>query len=78
MNQNNKPLKGLLAALALILVAMYAAGLIAMLMGSVQTALILWVVSTLGGILMLYLLHTKKRREEAEKSGGTPTDGGEG
>ena len=51
---------------ALVLVALYIAGLIAMFMSQVQLGLILWVVSTLGGGGMLYWLHTRnKRREEA-------------
>jgi hypothetical protein len=43
-------------------------GLVAMLAGRVQLALILWVVSTLGGIGLLYWMRTvTRRREEAER-----------
>ncbi len=49
---------------ALLLVALYIAGLIAMFMSQVQLGLILWVVSMLGGGGMLYWLHTQKKREE--------------
>ena len=43
--------------------------LVAMLTGRVQVALILWVVSTLGGIGLLYWMRTvTKRKEEAEKA----------
>ena len=59
-------IKRLRAIVALLLVALYIAGLIAMLASSVQLALILWVVSTLGGIGLLYWLHTLKKRQEAE------------
>ena len=64
---------------ALVLVALYIAGLIAMFMSQVQLGLILWVVSTLGGGGMLYWLHTQdKRREEAEKAQGDPEGGKDG
>ena len=56
-------------AAALVLVALYAAGLVAMLAGQVRLASILWVVSTLGGIGLLYWMHTvTKRKEEAAKA----------
>lgn len=55
-------------ALSLLLVGIYAAGLIAMLMGQLRAGLILWMISTLGGIAMLYWIHElKKRAEDAEK-----------
>lgn len=64
---------------ALVLVALYIAGLIAMFMSQVQLGLILWVVSTLGGGGMLYWLHTRnKHREEAAKAQGEPEDGKDG
>jgi len=50
-------------------VALYILGLVAMLTSRVQLALILWVVSTLGGIGLLYWMRTvTKRKEEAEKA----------
>lgn len=56
------------SVLAILLVALYAAGLIAMFMGSVRAGLILWTVSTLGGIALLFWLRElKKRAEDAEK-----------
>lgn len=62
--------------LSLILVALYAAGLIAMLASSVQLALILWVVSTLGGIGLLYWIHTENERRKAEAEAPSGEDGG--
>ena len=56
------------ASVALILVLLYILGLVAMLAGRVQLALILWVVSTLGGIGLLYWMRTvTRRREDAER-----------
>ena len=56
------------AIVALILVLLYVLGLVAMLTGRVQLALILWVVSTLGGIGLLYWMRTvTRRKEEAER-----------
>ena len=55
-------------ALSLLLVGLYVAGLIAMIAGSFQTGLHLWVISTLGGIGLLYWIRTmERRREDAEK-----------
>ena len=52
---------------AIVLVALYAAGLVAMLASNVQLGSILWTVSTLGGIGLLYWMHTaSKRRGEAD------------
>lgn len=67
MNDKAGLIGKLRAATALVLVAMYVAGLVAMLTSRVQLALILWVVSTLGGIGLLYWLHILKEREEAAK-----------
>ena len=65
MNAQKNVLRTLRAVVALLLIAAYIAGLIAMLTSNVQLGLILWVVSTLGGIGMLYWLHTLKKRSEA-------------
>ena len=55
-------------ALSLLLVGLYVAGLIAMIAGSFQAGLHLWVISTLGGIGLLYWIRTmERRREDAEK-----------
>ena len=54
--------------LSLLLVGLYAAGLIAMLLGHFGPGLYLWVISTLGGIGLLYYIHVmKKRAEDREK-----------
>ena len=59
------------SVVALVLVGLYVAGLIAMLAGNVSLASILWVVSTLGGIGLLYWIHTLKKREgDAAKAPG--------
>ena len=69
MDKWTAALRKLRAAVALTLVALYIAGLIAMLAGNVRLASILWVVSTLGGIGLLYWMHTvTKRKEEAAKA----------
>lgn len=68
MNDRSALLHKLRAIVALILVLLYILGLVAMLTGRVQLALILWVVSTLGGIGLLYWMRTvTRRREEAER-----------
>ena len=69
MNDRNALFHRLRAIAALILVALYILGLVAMLTSRVQLALILWVVSTLGGIGLLYWMRTvTKRKEEAKKA----------
>lgn len=69
MDKRSNAIKKLRAAVALLLVAAYAVGLVAMLASNVKLALILWVVSTLGGIGLLYWLKTlRERAEEAEKA----------
>lgn len=68
MEKENAAARRLRSIVAILLVVLYAAGLVAMLTSRVQVALILWVVSTLGGIGLLYWIHTmNKRREDAEK-----------
>ena len=69
MNDRNALFHRLRAIAALILVALYILGLVAMLTSRVQLALILWVVSTLGGVGLLYWRRTvTNRKEEAEKA----------
>lgn len=58
-------IRRLRTAASLVLVALYFIGLVAMMTFSFQTGLILWVVSTLGGIGLLYWIHTVRKREEA-------------
>lgn len=68
MERQTAMLRRLRAIVALVLVALYVAGLIAMLAGNVRLASILWVVSTLGGIGLLYWMRTvTRRKEEAER-----------
>jgi len=69
MNDRNALFRRLRAIAALALVILYVLGLVAMITGRVQLALILWVVSTLGGIGLLYWMRTvTRRKEEAEKA----------
>ena len=66
--------RGIRAALSLILIALYIVGLIAMMTFSFRAGLILWVVSTLGGIGLLYWIRTvDKRSQDAPERG--PEDG---
>ncbi len=75
MNAQKNVLRTLRAVVALLLIAAYIAGLIAMLTSNVQLGLILWVVSTLGGIGMLYWLRTaEKNREAREKAAADRAD----
>ena len=68
MDNRSALFRRLRAIAALVLVALYILGLAAMLTGRVQLALILWVVSTLGGIGLLYWMRTvTRRKEEAER-----------
>ena len=67
MNTQKNALRTLRAVVALLLIAAYIAGLIAMLTSNVQLGLILWVVSTLGGIGMLYWLRTAEKNREAQE-----------
>ena len=75
MDRRNRIIRTLRTAVALALVALYAAGLVAMLMGRVRLALILWVISTLGGIALLFGLNELKKRREAEGADGAPGSG---
>jgi NADH:ubiquinone oxidoreductase subunit 6 (subunit J) len=55
-------------ALSLLIVALYVAGLFAMFAKNVRLGIDLWVISTLGGIGLLYWIHVmKKRAEDADK-----------
>ena len=63
MNRN-----GIRTALSVILIAMYAAGLIALFMGNSQLGVNLWVLSLVGSLGLLYWIHVMKRRaEDAER-----------
>ena len=66
MSETN--LRRLRAALSLILVGLYVAGLIVMIVGNFGDGLTLWVISTVGGIALLYWIRTMdRRRADAEK-----------
>ena len=67
MDKREQIIRRLRAAAALVLVVLYAAGLVLMLASQVKLALTLWVVSTLGGIGLLLWIKTEKDRAEAEK-----------
>lgn len=78
MKDENNLVRRLRSVAAIVLVALYAAGLALMLASKVRLALILWVVSTLGGIGLLYWIHTmNKRREDAEKARSDASEGQE-
>ena len=75
MDDRSALFRRLRAIAAMLLVLLYILGLVAMLAGRVQLALILWVVSTLGGIGMLYWLRTaEKNREAREKAAADRAD----
>ena len=67
MDKRAQIIRRLRAAAALVLVVLYAAGLVLMLASQVKLALTLWVVSTLGGIGLLLWIKTEKDRAEADK-----------
>ncbi len=74
MDKRANAIRKLRSVVALLLVAAYVAGLIAMLASQVKLALILWVVSTLGGIGLLYWLKTLKERAEAAEKAENPPE----
>ena len=74
MDKRANTIRKLRSVVALLLVAAYVAGLIAMLASQVKLALILWVVSTLGGIGLLYWLKTLKERAEAAEKAENPLE----
>ena len=66
MDKRANAIRKLRSVVALLLVAAYVAGLIAMLASQVKLALILWVISTLGGIGLLYWIRQCRKDAEAE------------
>lgn len=64
MDKRDAVVRRVRAIVALMLVVLYIAGLIAMFVSSVQLGLILWVVSTLGGVGLLYWIHTMNERRQ--------------
>ena len=67
MDKRAQMIRKVRSVLAILLVALYIAGLVAMLASQVRLALILWVVSTLGGIGLLYWIRTMDQRAEDAK-----------
>ena len=67
MDSQKSALRALRSTVSLLLVAMYVAGLVAMLTSRVQLGLILWVVSTLGGIGLLYWIKTRDKNRKAQE-----------
>ena len=68
-NKRTEKLRAMRTALCLVLVGLYFIGIIAMITFSFQLGLILWVVSTLGGIGLLYWVRTmEKRAADAAKA----------
>ena len=54
--------------ICLILVAMYLVGLVMMIAAAFQVGLILWVVSTLGGIVLLFWMRAMEKRAADAKA----------
>ena len=80
MDKKTALIRRLRVTAALILVVLYVLGLIAMVAFSFQTGLILWVISTLGGIGLLYWIRQVDKRnapEENPKSDGPEQSSGE-
>ena len=70
MDKKAARIKSLRTVISLVLVGLYVLGLIAMMTFSFQTGLILWVVSTLGGIGLLYWIRTVDKQDAPEKTEG--------
>ena len=77
MDTQKRALRTLRSVVSLALVAMYVVGLVAMLTSHVQLGLILWVVSTLGGIGLLYWIRTAEKQREALAKSGAEEDAGD-
>ena len=71
MDKKAARIKSLRTVISLVLVGLYVLGLIAMMTFSFQTGLILWVVSTLGGIGLLYWIRTVDKQDAPEKAEGS-------
>ena len=76
MDNKDARIKLLRTVVSLVLVGLYVLGLIAMMTFSFQTGLILWVVSTLGGIGLLYWIRTAEKQREALAKSGAEEDAG--
>ena len=77
MDNKDARIKLLRTVVSLVLVGLYVLGLIAMMTFSFQTGLILWVVSTLGGIGLLYWIRTAEKQREALAKSGAEEDAGD-
>ena len=71
---NDQLRKRMRTILSLVLVVLYLIGLVVMITGSFQAGVYLWMISTLGGIGLLYWIRTQERKKaEAEQiSKGMP------
>ncbi len=70
MDKKAARIRSLRTAVSLVLVGLYVLGLIAMMTFSFQTGLILWVVSTLGGIGLLYWIRTVDKQGAPDSAEG--------
>lgn len=72
MKNKTELLKTLRMVVSLVLIGLYFVGLIAMITFSFSLGLVLWVISTVGGIGLLYCVRTLEKRAaavaEAEKN----------
>lgn len=62
MKNKNDFIKMLRMVISLVLIGCYFVGIIAMITFSFRTGLILWVVSTMGGVCLLYWIRSLERR----------------
>jgi len=62
MKNKTEFVKTLRMVISLLLIGCYFVGLIAMITFSFSTGLILWVISTLGGVCLLYWIRSLERR----------------
>ena len=67
-SQNKSRLLTPRGVLSLLIVLLYAVGLILMLAGNLSSGASMWAVSTIAGALLLYVKHTQEKRaaDEAE------------
>lgn len=72
--KDNPGRRAVRTVLSLILVGLYVVGLIAMMTFSFRAGLALWVISTLGGIGLLYWIHTADKRSGDASAADEPKD----
>ena len=68
----NKQLFSAKNILCMVLILLYAAGMLCLMFNAVDVGMLLWTVSLLGSIAVLYINHVK--RKQAEDSEKTPED----